>query len=76
MNSVYRLRSDELTPEFITILKKSYPHKEIEITVDEVVDETEYLMSTSANRVHLENAIRNIEQHTNLVSVPVETLIP
>jgi translation initiation factor 2B subunit (eIF-2B alpha/beta/delta family) len=76
MNSVYRLRSDELTLEFITILKKSYPHKEIEITVDEVVDETEYLMSTTANRVHLENAIRNIEQHTNLVSVPVETLIP
>ncbi|PKL08139.1 MAG: hypothetical protein CVV51_10445 [Spirochaetae bacterium HGW-Spirochaetae-7] len=76
MNSVYRLRSDELTPEFITILKKSYPHKEIEITIDEVMDETEYLMSSSANRLHLENAIKNIEQHTNLVSVPVETLIP
>ena len=62
MNSVYRLRSDELTPEFITILKKSYPHKEIEITIDEVMDETEYLMSSSANRLHLENAIKNIEQ--------------
>ncbi len=65
MNSVYRLRSDELTPEFNTVLKKSYPHKEIEITVDEVADETEYFLSTSANRVHLENAIRNVEQHTN-----------
>jgi len=62
MNSVYRLRSDELTPEFITILKKSYPHKEIEITIDEVMDETEYLMSSSANRLHLEHAIKNIEQ--------------
>ncbi len=76
MNSVYRLRSDELTPEFITILKKSYPHKEIEITIDEVMDETEYLMSSSANRLHLENAIKNIEQRTNLVSVPAEALIP
>ena len=76
MNSVYRLRSDELTTEFITILKKSYPHKEIEITIDEVMDETEYLMSSSANRLHLENAIKNIEQRTNLVSVPAEALIP
>jgi hypothetical protein len=76
MNSVYRLRSDELTSEFIRILKKSYPHKEIEITIDEVMDETEYLMSSSANRLHLENAIKNIEQRTNLVSVPAEALIP
>ncbi len=76
MNSVYRLRSDELTPDFITLLKKSYPHKEIEITVNVVMDETDYLMSSSANRLHLENAIKNIEAHTNLVSCSLEELVP
>lgn len=63
MNTVYRLRSDELTPDFITLLKASYPHKEIEIIVDEVMDETEYLMSSPANRLHLESAMRNVERH-------------
>jgi len=76
MNSVYRLRSDELTPEFINLLKNSYPHKEIEITINEVMDETDYLRSSSANRLHLENAIKNVEAHTNLVSVSLEELGP
>jgi hypothetical protein len=74
MNTVYRLRSDELTPDFITLLKASYPHKEIEIIVDEVMDETEYLMSSPANRLHLETAMRNVENHINLVEVPFETI--
>jgi PHD/YefM family antitoxin component YafN of YafNO toxin-antitoxin module len=72
MESIYRVRTDELNQDFITILKKSYPNKEIEITVAEVMDETEYLLSSPANRQHLENAIKNIESHTNLVSIPLE----
>jgi len=74
MESIYRVRTDELNQDFITILKKSYPNKEIEITVAEVIDETEYLLSSPANRQHLENAIKNIESHTNLVSIPLEKL--
>ncbi len=74
MNTVYRLRSDELTPDFIALLKASYPHKEIEITVDEVIDETEYLMSSPANKLHLETAIRNVENHINLVEIQPECI--
>lgn len=74
MNTVYRLRSDELTPDFITLLKTTYPHKEIEIIVDEVMDETEYLMSSPANRLHLETAMRNVENHINLVEVQLESI--
>lgn len=74
MNSVYRMQSDELTPEFIYMLKTAYPHKEIEIIVDEVVDETEYLNRSPANRLHLERAIKNIENHINLVEVPLESI--
>ena len=74
MNTVYRLQSDELTPAFINILKTSYPHKQIEIIVDEVMDETEYLLSSPANALHLETAMRNIENHINLVEVPFESI--
>jgi len=76
MNTVYRLRSDELTSDFIKLLKSSYPHKEIEIIVDEVMDETEYLMNSPANRLHLENAMKNVEKHANLVEVSFEELVP
>lgn len=74
MNTVYRLRSDELTPDFIALLKASYPHKEIEIIVDEVIDETEYLMSSPANKSHLEAAMRNVENHLNQVEVQPESI--
>ncbi len=76
MNSVYRLRSDELTSDFITLLKKAYPNKEIEITVNVVMDETDYLMSSFENRLHLENAIKNVEAHTNLVNRTLEEIVP
>ncbi|HEY9613271.1 hypothetical protein [Allocoleopsis sp.] len=35
-------------------------------------DETEYLLSTDANRYHLMSAIQNIETKTNLVSFTPE----
>ncbi len=74
MNTVYRLQSDELTPDLIALIKASYPHKEIEIIVDEVIDETEYLMSSPANKSHLEAAMRNVENHINLIEVKPESI--
>lgn len=74
MYSTYRLQADELSPEFIKALKKTYQHRQIEIIVQEVQDETEYLMSSDANRDHLMRAIKNIENHTNLVTMKVEDL--
>jgi antitoxin YefM len=35
-------------------------------------DETEYLLSTEANRCHLKSAIQNVETKTNLVSFTPE----
>ena len=53
MHSTYRVRADELTADFIQALKSTYHDREIEITVDEVQDETKYLLSSPANREHL-----------------------
>ncbi len=76
MNSVYRLQSDELTPAFIQILKATYPHKEIEISVAEVLDETDYLLSSPANAQHLETALENYENNRNHIEVPLESIKP
>lgn len=74
MYSTYRLKADELSTDFIKALKKVYQHREIEIIVQEIQDETEYLLSTQANREHLLRAIENVKNHTNLVHVKLEDL--
>lgn len=74
MYSTYRLKADELSSDFIKALKKAYQHREIEIIVQEVEDETEYLLKNPANREHLLGAINNIENNSDLVEVNPETL--
>ncbi len=72
MYSTYRLRAEELSSNLIKAIKDTYHDKEIEITVQEILDETEYLLSTAANREHLLKSIENITKHTNLVQMNLE----
>ena len=66
MYSTYTLNTDELTPKFITALKQTYPGKKIEIVVQEVQDETEYLLKDR----QLLRAVEDIRNGKNLVFVP------
>ena len=70
MSSTYILNTDELTPQFITALQKSYPKKRIEIFVQEVQDETEYLL----NDPQLLKAVEDIKNGKNMVSVSLDNL--
>jgi antitoxin YefM len=72
MYSTYRLRAEELSSNLIKAIKDTYHDREIEITVQEIQDETEYLLSTPANREHLLKSIENITKHTNLVQMNLE----
>ena len=72
MYSTYRLRAEELSSNLIKAIKNTYHDREIEITVQEIQDETEYLLSTHANREHLLKSIENINKHTNLVQMNLE----
>ena len=69
MQSTYRVRADELTDDFVEALKVAYKHREIEIIVSDDVDETDYLMSSPANREHLLRAIENVNNHRNLIEM-------
>lgn len=73
MHTVYRLNAEELDYKFFESLKNLFKGKDLEIIVSEV-DETAYLMSTAANRKHLLNAIKNIENGTNLITVDIDAL--
>ena len=61
MITAYHLNVNELTLDFIEVLKKLYSGKSISITVEPKMDETEYLLSTEANKNALKKAIESNE---------------
>lgn len=74
MYSTYRLQADELTEQFVAAIKQTYQHRNIEIIVQEVEDETEYLLSSATNREHLLKSIENVEGRKKLVQVQMDSL--
>ena len=73
MHTVYHLRTDELDNQFLEALKTLFKDKTIEIVVTEV-DETAYLLNSDANREHLLQAIKHVNNSENLVEVELDTL--
>ena len=74
MYATYRLKADELTEDFVKILKESFRDKDIEIIVQESEDETEYLLGTEANRKHLLEAIEAEKSGKSYRSMSIEEM--
>ena len=77
MEAIYRLNTRDMGIGFVNSVQAAYPDQDIEILVreqadtkpdDSVLDETEYLMSSPANRKRLDEAIKNIEEGKNIIS--------
>ncbi|MBA2760900.1 MAG: hypothetical protein H0U39_02880 [Segetibacter sp.] len=56
MTTTYRLKEDELSMDLINSIRSAFKNKTIEITVTELVDETDFLLSSVANKSHLEES--------------------
>ena len=74
MYSTYRLKADELSSDILNAIKNAFQHREIEIIIQDIPDETDYLLGTTANKKHLLKAIDEIENQEDLVSVKIEDL--
>ncbi|GHV94082.1 hypothetical protein AGMMS50293_04020 [Spirochaetia bacterium] len=70
MYSTYTLSTDELTPQFLTALREAYPHKRIEIAVQEAQDETEFLERDE----QLMKAVADARAGKNLVPFSLDSL--
>lgn len=66
MHTTYQIEADDLDQNFLDSIKTLFKHKKIEIRVAEL-DETEYLLHSSANRDHLLGAIEDVEGGRDLV---------
>ena len=62
MITTYKLNTRELTDEIIRSIKEAFKDKDIEITVSDQMDETDYLLSTEANRKHLYESMKELEE--------------
>jgi antitoxin YefM len=62
--------AEGMVVEVIVLVKQDVLETNTNLSIQQ--DETEYLLSTQANRYHLMTAIQNIETKTNLVSFTSE----
>ncbi len=74
MQSVYYLNTNEINNDFINVIKLLFTGKNIEITITEVPDETEYLLNNNANSKRLLKAIDNINKGINVNEIDLEHL--
>ncbi len=69
MNTIFQINSDELDSRFIESIKALFKSKRLIISVSEDIDETAYLMQSKNNAKKLIDALEEIKQNKNLITV-------
>ena len=76
MNVIFNLNANELDSNFLESIKKLFKNKQISINIEinEIEDDTEYLLSNKTNAKRLLNAINNIEKKEKLIYKDIKEL--
>jgi hypothetical protein len=74
METTFKINTDSITPEFIEGIKKLFPHKTVEITI-QPADETEYILSNPVFSKVLQDRIAEYEVKKLVISLKADDLI-
>ena len=74
METTIRINTDMLNMEIIEGIKKMFPHKTVEITIQSA-DETEYILSNPAYANELKERIEEYEIKKKTITLKTEDLV-
>ncbi len=74
MNTTIRINANDINENIIISIKQMFKNKDIEITISEAIDDTEYLFASSSNKKILEERMKNADEGSNLVKVSLDEL--
>ncbi|MBI2966350.1 MAG: hypothetical protein HYY40_00870 [Bacteroidetes bacterium] len=74
MYTTYHLNADNLGEGFLKSVKAMFKSRNISIIIEDEYAETEYLLSSDANRKILLKRIKDVREGKNLVSVNLKDL--
>jgi hypothetical protein len=74
METTIRINTDDLTSDIIEGIKKMFPHKTVEITV-QPADETEYILSDPEYALELKERIEQYDTKKQTIILKVDELI-
>ncbi len=74
METTIRINTDQLTVDIIEGIKKMFPHKTVDITI-QTADETEYILSNPAYARELEERMAEYEKRKETISLKVDELL-
>lgn len=62
MYTTYHLKEEELNEEFLEAVKKLFKNKRLTISIAEEIDETTYLLNSSANLKRLQESVDQVRK--------------
>lgn len=74
METTIKINTDQLNLDLIESIKKMFPHKLVEITI-QPADETEYILSNPAYARELEERVAEYEKRKETISLKADELI-
>ena len=74
METTIRINTDSITPEFIEGIKKLFPHKTVEITIQSA-DETDYILSNPVFTQVLQDRIAEYESKKQVIALKSADLL-
>ena len=74
MTATYTISREELNVNFIEAIKRTFKTEKVLIQIDEVMDETEYLLSSPATKDFLEKSILQVK-NGEVVKLDIENYL-